>query len=106
MRKLNLICTLLLLMAAFVTYAQPEAGMPSVPGKCYAKCLIQDQYETVTEQVLVKDATTRVEVVPAQYENVTEQVLSKEGASTLSVVPAQFETMTEQVLTSEGKSSA
>ena len=102
MRKLNLILTAIFTIASLSIFAQgaPEAGMPSEPGKCYAKCLIQDQYETVTEQVLVKEAAVNVRVVPGTTETITEQVLAKEGSTTLSVVPAQFETGTEQVLVS------
>ncbi len=98
MKNLNSLFTAILCLAFVSMYAQPEAGMPSEPGKCYAKCLIADQYETVTEQVLVKEASSKVSIVPAKYETVTEQVLAKEAATTLSVNPATFETVTEQVL--------
>ena len=33
--------------------AQPEAGMPSEPGKCYAKCLMPDKFETVKKTIPV-----------------------------------------------------
>lgn len=33
--------------------AQPDQGMPNEPGKCYAKCLIQDEYEYYDIQVPV-----------------------------------------------------
>jgi len=85
-------------LLAVEVYAQPEAGMPSEPGKCYAKCLIADQYEQVTEQVLVKEATTKVATIPATFESVSEQVLAKEASTTLSVTPATFETVSEQLL--------
>jgi len=70
-------------------------------GKCYAKCYIPSQYETVTEQVLTKAAATRLEAVPAQYETATEQVLVKEAYSKLEIIPASFETVTEQILIKE-----
>ncbi len=124
MRNLNSLFTICLLFAFAALYAQPEAGMPSVPGKCYAKCQIVDQYETVTEKVLVKEASTKVAVSPATYETVSERVLTKEAgtaltassatfetvseqklaaeaSTTLSVIPAKFETMSERVLTKE-----
>ena len=63
--------------------------------------IVPAEYETITEQVLDKEAYTVLSVVPAEYETVTEQVLSKEAYSTLSTAPAQYETITEQVLTQE-----
>ena len=74
------------MLAAFTVVGQLPDEFPGEPGKCYAKCLIPDQYETITEQVLVKEASQRVEVVPAVYETVTEQVLSKEASSTTAKV--------------------
>jgi len=100
-----LFITLCLLFAASGAYAQPAAGMPSEPGKCYARCLIADQYETVTEQVLIKEASTRVAISPASYETVSEQILAKEAATSLSVNAAQFETMSEQKLAQEASTS-
>ncbi|OWY26231.1 cell envelope biogenesis protein OmpA, partial [Sphingobacteriales bacterium UPWRP_1] len=62
-------------------FAQSDGDLPpnAVAGKCYAKCLIPDQYETVTEQILLKEAGSRIEVVPAVYETANEQLLVKEG---------------------------
>ena len=101
MKNLNLLFTAILCLAFVSLYAQPEAGMPSEPGKCYAKCLIADQYETVTEQVLVKEASSKVSITPAKFETLSEQVLAKEAGNTLSVIPATFETVSEQVLSTE-----
>lgn len=95
------------------------------PGKCYAKCLIADQYETVTEQVLVKDATyriestapiyetveetyeitpatTRIEVVPESRETITEQYEIEPASTRLEVVPAVYETREEKVEVQSG----
>ncbi|NND94870.1 MAG: peptidoglycan-binding protein [Flavobacteriales bacterium] len=70
-------------------------------GKCYAKCYIPSEYETVTEQVLVKEGATKLVAVPAVYETVTEQVLVKEATTRLVPVPTEYETLTEQVLVKE-----
>ncbi len=71
------------------------------PGKCYAKCLIPDEYETVTEQILVKEGSSKLEVVPAVYETVEEQVLEKEAYKVLKVVPPTYTTVEEQMLVRE-----
>jgi Putative peptidoglycan binding domain len=52
--KSVLLCFILIWFSNYV-FAQPESGMPSVPGKCYAKCLIPDQY--VTEYQLLPKYT-------------------------------------------------
>lgn len=75
----------------------PEAEL----GKCYAKCYIPSQYETVTEQVVTKTGSTSLEVIPAQYRTETDQVLVKEATKKLVPVPAQYETITETILVKE-----
>jgi len=70
---------------------------PAVYGKCYAKCKIADQYETVSSQKLVKEASTKLIKVPAVYETVTEQVLAKEGRTEYKTIPATYRTVTEEV---------
>ncbi len=98
MKRLNLIITAAFLLVALVASAQPGDLPPNQePGKCYAKCLIADEYETVTEQVLVRAASKRVETVPAEYESVTEQVLVKEAATRIERVKAEYETVTERM---------
>lgn len=83
--------------------AQGDSDLPAnpVPGKCYAKCLIPDEYKTVTEQVLVKEASKKIQVVPAEFGTTTEQVLAKPEAKRLIPVPAVYETVTEQMLVKE-----
>jgi len=70
-------------------------------GKCYAKCLILDQYETVTEQVLQSEAITIDRVAVPTYETVTEKVMVKPASVRFVAVPAVYETVTEQVLSKE-----
>lgn len=92
-----------LAVLSLVANAQSPNDMPPnpQPGKCYAKCLIPEQYETVTQQILLKEASSKFEVVPAVYENVTEQLLVKEAYKVIEVVPATFSTVTEQVMVKE-----
>ena len=67
-------------------------------GKCYAKCKAADVYETVSQQVLVKEASTTLKKVAAVYENGSETVLIKEGRTDYKVVPAAYTTVTERVM--------
>ena len=97
----------LILVGVFVSnnaFAQVDLPPSAVPGKCYAKCLVPDQYETVTEQILLKEASSRIEVVPAVYQTVDEQILVKEGYKVLEIVPATFTSVSEELLVKEASS--
>ena len=88
------------LAMAGMAVAQEPADYPSnaKPGSCYARVLIPETYEIQTEQVLDKPEHTEVRVIPAVYETVIEQVLVKEQAVTYTVIPAVYEIETEQLL--------
>jgi len=68
-------------------------------GKCYAKCKAADVYETVSQQVLVKEASTKLNKVAAVYENGSERLMVKEGRTDYKVIPAKYSTVTERVMT-------
>ncbi|MFK7905568.1 MAG: peptidoglycan-binding protein [Chitinophagales bacterium] len=99
-------CMAVCLLLTNFANAQMAGDLPSnaQPGKCYAKCLIPDQYETVTEQVLLKESSSRIEIVPAVYQTAEEQILVKESYRVLEIVPAQFTTVTEELLVKEASS--
>ncbi len=50
---MKLYVLLCVFFATSVLSAQPESGMPSEPGKCYAKCLINSKYEIETDMEYV-----------------------------------------------------
>jgi len=81
-------------------FAQGAADYPpeADAGACFARVLIPEATEIVTEQVIDKPEATEVNVIPAQYETVTEQVLIKEETVEYKVIPATYETVTEQVV--------
>lgn len=66
-------------------------------GECFARVLIPETTEVMTEQVIDKEASFEIRVVPAQYETVTEQRLVKEGTTVYRTVPAVYETVTETI---------
>ncbi|MCC6281950.1 MAG: peptidoglycan-binding protein [Saprospiraceae bacterium] len=66
-------------------------------GKCYAKCHFADVYETTTEQVAIKPATTQASVVPAEYEMKNVFQLVKAESKRIIMIPAQFETLSDRV---------
>ena len=93
---MNLILTVAFTLFAFATYAQPGDIPNQEPGKCYAKCMIQDEYQNQTETIVVKAATSRVEVVPAVYGTESEEVLIKAASQRIEKKPALYTTQTER----------
>ncbi len=98
MKKSNLLFVFVAMLFGTVAMAQPGDIPNADPGKCYAKCLIPEEYESITEQILVKPASVRTEVVPATYETLTENVMVKAESRKLIPVPAEYETVSEQIL--------
>lgn len=68
------------------------------PGECWARVWKAPTYKTVTERVLTKEKSQRVELIPAQYETVTERILVSEASERLLPVPAVYGTETERVM--------
>lgn len=72
------------------------------PGECYARVWVEPSYRTETETVLVKEGSTRIEIIPAQYQTVSETVLVSEASTTLETIPATYRTVTEEKLVNAG----
>ena len=77
MRKFDLLLSVAFLFVATAVFAQAPGDLPpnAEPGKCYAKCLIADEWDTVTEQIQTRAASSRVEIAAAEFETQTERVL-------------------------------
>jgi outer membrane protein OmpA-like peptidoglycan-associated protein len=61
--------------------------------------IVPAEYETVTEQVLVKAAYSTLSTSPAVYETIMEQKLSQESGTRIDRQAAQFETANETIQT-------
>ena len=70
---------------------------PARPGECYARMLIPSESRTITEKIIKKEASERVEIIPATYKTVTKRVLVKPETSKLVTVPAKYGTKTERI---------
>jgi len=68
------------------------------PGECFARVLIPETTEVVTEQVIDRPETQEITVIPASYDTQTESVLVKEETTVYRTIPAVYETVTEQVV--------
>ncbi len=107
MRKLHKKISLFLVGAGLLTaptvFGQ-DLPPDAQPGQCFAKCVIPDEYETVTEQIVSKEASSRLEIIPAKYTTVTEEIMVKEGYNVLTVVPPTYTTVTEEIVVQDPSS--
>ena len=100
MSKKLLILSVAAATLASAAYAAQSSDYPpaSEPGTCYARVLIPEQIDVVSEQVVDRPESSEIKLVAATYETVTEQVLIKPESKNLRVIPATYETVTEQVM--------
>ena len=84
----------------------PALALPAgaMPGQCFTRVSIAPTFETRTEQVVTREASERIEVIPATYETVSERILVKPASHRLVDVPPQFERVEEQVLVQPARS--
>ncbi len=81
------------------------AGYPvdADAGQCFARILVPEMTQVVTESVVDTPERSEIKVIPATYDLVEETVLIREESIEYSVVPATYQTVTEQVLIEEEK---
>jgi hypothetical protein len=68
------------------------------PGECYARVFVPPVYKTETLRVVKREASERLEIIPARYEWVEENVMVKGPSEKLEVIPATFEWVDERIL--------
>lgn len=107
LKKLSLPFLAMVLALAPVAFLSAQSGeLPpdARPGQCFAKCLIPDEYETVTDQILLKEESSKLSITPATYSTIEETVMVKDGYNVLKVVPPTYTTVTEEVMVKEASS--
>ncbi len=81
-------------MLATGSYAQQEDNTQTLPdakpGECYAKVITPAKFSTRSEELVVQEASERIETIPAKYESVDQTVVIKESSRVLKVLPAQY----------------
>lgn len=83
-----------------VTAQQTDNGLvlpEAKPGECYAKVITPAQFETTSEDLVVKEASDRIETVEATFESVDEIITLKEASQQIAVTPTTFAKIIEQV---------
>lgn len=93
--------SLMTVSSCFLAQAQADAVAPDLPnakpGECYARVLVPAQYRTVEEELVVHEASSRVEIVPASYRWADEKIRVKEASYRLESIPAVYDTVSEKI---------
>ncbi len=73
------------------------------PGQCFDEHFKPAMYRSVTERVLVTQASEEIKLIPAKYKWVEQRVMVAPAAKKLVEVPAVFETVSERVKVEDAK---
>ena len=68
------------------------------PGKCYARCLVEDKFSFVNEQVVDQPTLIKKVKVPALYKTVHDTVVLSPATTKTIQHPAEYETVKEEVM--------
>lgn len=69
------------------------------PGECYAKVVAPARFELRTEEIVIREASERIEPVPVRFVEQSEQVLVREADRRIEPIDAVFEPREERVET-------
>ncbi|MCB1637535.1 MAG: hypothetical protein KDI15_01660, partial [Thiothrix sp.] len=72
-------------------------------GRCYVQQYSENRYRTITDKVVVHDATSSFEIVPARFEDSVEKVRIRDASSRISIEPARFRTEQKEYVVQEGR---
>jgi hypothetical protein len=80
-------------------FAQSADLPPSAnPGECFARVLVPEQVQVLTETVTDQPERTEILVIPAEYADVEETITIKEAQTVIEVIPATYRTVTETIV--------
>ncbi len=68
------------------------------PNTCYREYYTPAKYKTVTEEVVIKEESEKIEVIPPKFEWVEKKVMVRPPIKKLVPVPAKYEIVKEKVL--------
>ena len=98
MKKILLSLSLMVIGFAAVPQDLPENPEPE---KCYVRCKTPDIWKNEDVTIETKAAYKKIVTHPAEYNTITEKVLVKEASERLELVPAVYETQNVTVVVKE-----
>lgn len=81
-----------------VASADEDVPPNAEPGKCYARCLVEDKYDYVNETVVDQPRMVTQMKLPALYKTVYDTVVISPAQTKRFTVPAEYEYIKEQVM--------
>ncbi len=66
--------------------------------------IVPATYKTITEEVVVREATEKLVTIPATYKTVTQNVETRAASTRLIKIPAKYDTVSESILVSPARS--
>ena len=63
------------------------------PSKCFAKCVVPDEYEEEVVKIMTRSEYEKLEIVPAVYETKLEEIIIRPESKRFTYVPAVYETV-------------
>lgn len=67
------------------------------PGECYAKVITPAQFSTHSEEVVVQEASERIETIEAQYETIEQRIVTQDASQLITATASAFVKETEKV---------
>jgi len=75
----------------------------TTPGSCYKEYFMPEKYKTVTEEVVIQEATKKTQIIPAKYEMVEKSIEIKPASKKTITIPATYEYTEDRVLVEKEK---
>jgi len=75
----------------------------TTPGSCYKEYFMPEKYKTVSEEVVIQEATKKTQIIPAKYEMVEKSIEIKPASKKTITVPATYEYTEDRVLVEKEK---
>ena len=84
-----------------------SSGVPSAAevGQCFNEYHQAAKYKTVQDKILQREASSRIEIIPATYKMEEKKVLVKEASEKIVNIPATYDTTEEKILVSAAYST-
>jgi hypothetical protein len=87
----------LMLPLTTLTAETPLTPPDAKPGECYAKVVLPAEYETVEEQVMIKEPSETITIIPAVYDTVKEEVEVVPSTQNMTPVPETYKEVIETI---------
>lgn len=99
-------CTVVFLFAVIFLSAQQSHRFFTIEsqdekGLCYAKCMLQAQYDTISESVLISPSKTVYTITKPTFEEIEETIEITPERVEFKIIPAVYETIEEKITLQE-----